>query len=78
MLHDAFNVFFNGSPSINVEVWLGIIHSVTRGCFIFGNESSRGIFDSCKLFFNFNPIWASPQLNGLHRDKQIALLMLHD
>ena len=41
-------------------------------------QSSRGVFDTCKLSFNFNPSWASLELNSLHRDKKIALLVLHD
>ena len=68
VLHDAFNILLHRSPPITVLLWLCIRHSATRGGFTSGNESSRGIFVACKLPFNFNPGWASLQLNGLHRD----------
>ena len=76
MLHDAFNVLLNGSPPITIEVCVGIRHLATRGGFIYWIQYSRGIFDTCKFSFNFNPSWASLQLNGLYRDKEIALLVL--
>ena len=78
MLHDAFNVHLNGYPPITIEVCVGIRHSATRGGFISWIQSSRGIFDMCKLSFNFNPSWVFLQLNGLYKDKKIVLLVLHD
>ena len=68
VLHDSFNVLLNTSPPITVVLWLCVRHSSTRGGFTSRNESSRGIFDMCKLSFNFNPSWASLQIYGLHKD----------
>ena len=68
MLHDAFNVLLHRSAPITVLLWLCIRLSAIRGGVISGNESSRGIFVACKLSFNFNPSWASLQLNGMHID----------